>query len=69
MTNDQMNTIVSKYPRLNFLKSPEFMALPREKKEFLFQCVEDALFWVEVENTPHGEDGFQSLALAYSQMV
>lgn len=65
MTIDE---IVSKYPKLNFLKSPAFQTLTAEKQRFLLGCVEDALFWVELEKRPHVTDGFKFLTAAYGLM-
>lgn len=61
-----VNGIVSKYPRLSFLKSAAFESLPAEKKEFLLGCVEDALFWVETEAKGEKADqSFRFLAAHY----
>ena len=61
-----IETAIKKYPRLNFLRSPAFTALPEEKREFLLGCVEDALFWVEREGQPEETDlGFRFLAAHY----
>ena len=69
MTHEDIPTTVAKHPRLNFLQSPEFRALPREKQEFLLQCVEDALFWVELEKTPTADEGFKDLGIAYTRLL
>jgi hypothetical protein len=60
-----IETIIAKYPKLNWLKSPAFQSLNREKQEFLLGCVEDALFWVEQEKKPEADDGFKFLAITY----
>lgn len=60
-----IDTIVKKYPKLNFLKSPAFEGLPSSKKEFLLSCVEDALFWIEVEKKDDDSNGFKFLAAHY----
>ncbi len=54
--------IIKKFPRFAFLKSPRFQALPREKQEFYLECVEDALFWVDLDKADHPDDGFKFLA-------
>lgn len=65
MTLDQ---IITKYPKLQFMKSSAFLALPLEKQQYLAGCVEDALFWIEWERGPHVTDGFKFLASAYGLM-
>lgn len=64
-----IETIVQKYPKLGFLQSPKFAALPEEKKKFLLGCVEDALFWIDLEEKPESgkpqvTDGFKFLTAA-----
>lgn len=68
MSDNFMNidAIIEKHPKLSFLKSPAFAALPKEKREFLLGCVEDAIFWVDLEQRPcHSDDGFKFLAATY----
>lgn len=60
-----IDAIIQKYPKLNFIKSPAFESLPTEKKEFLLGCVEDALFWIEHEKKPDADDGFKFLGITY----
>ncbi len=62
MTIDE---IIQKYPKLNFLKSPLFQSLSKEKFDFLLECVEDARFWVEMEKNPSSTDGFKFLAASF----
>ncbi len=60
-----LDLIIEKYPDLGWLKSAAFRTLPREKQEFLLGCVEDALFWIDLEKKPHSSDGFKFLAATY----
>ena len=60
-----IEAIVEKYPKLSFLKSSAFRALPKEKQDFLLGCVEDALFWIDLEEKPDSSDGFKFLAATY----
>jgi hypothetical protein len=57
--------IVKKYPRLSFIKSSRFLALPREKQEFYLECIEDASFWVELDKKASPDDGFKFLASSF----
>ncbi len=57
--------VVQKYPKLDFLLSPQFQSLPPEKQKFLLDCVEDATFWIDLEGERHVTDGFKFLAAAY----
>lgn len=60
-----IDLIIEKYPTLTWLKSADFRSLPKEKQAFLLGCVEDALFWVDLEEKPHSSDGFKFLAATY----
>ena len=62
---DTIEMYVQKSPKLAFLKSPQFKMLSREKQEFFLGCVEDAIFWVDLEKQPNPNDGFKFLAAAY----
>ncbi len=69
MTYEDIQPVVAKYPRLNFLLSPEFHSLPKGKQDFLLECVEDALFWVEAEKDHRVDDGIRALAIAYTRLL
>lgn len=61
-----IETIVKKYPKLNFLQSSAFDSLPEEKKRFLLGCVEDALFWVDLDlKRDRLDQSFRFLAAHY----
>lgn len=49
----------------DFLNSPEFQALPKEKQDFILGLVEDAMFWIDLEKKPNSSDGFKFLAASY----
>lgn len=57
--------LIQRFPRLNFLKSPAFTTLPKEKKRFLLECIEDVLFWADVEKKEDSSQGFKFLAAHY----
>ena len=57
--------LVQKYPKLSFLKSTSFLSLSQEDQDFLLGCVEDALFWIELEKKPDNSDGFKFLAATF----
>jgi hypothetical protein len=60
-----IETLVRKNPKLNFLKSPQFKALSKEKQDYILGLVEDATFWIELEKKPDNNDGFKFIAAAY----
>lgn len=60
-----LDDIIAKNKKLNFLKSPAFMSLPAEKQNFLLGCLEDALFWKNLEKNPDAANGFKFLAAAF----
>ena len=60
-----IEAIVKKYPRLNFLKSPEFRSLSKEKQDYIFGLIEDNEFWIDLEKKPNSNDGFKFIAAAY----
>ncbi|MBI4374162.1 MAG: hypothetical protein HY542_04720, partial [Deltaproteobacteria bacterium] len=43
----------------------KFQALPRERQDYMLELIEDALFWVELEERPQSSDGFKFLAATY----
>jgi len=57
--------IIKRYPRLAFLADREFELLPEENQLYLKELIEDALFWVELEERSHPNDGFKFLAASY----
>lgn len=61
----RVEEIVKKYPKLAFIKSPEFLALPKEAQEFYFEVIEDAAFWVELDKKENPDDGFKFLASTF----
>ncbi len=61
-----LNEIILKYPKLKFLKhSKKIAALSAEKQQFLADLIEDAIFWIELEQKPNSGDGFKFLAATY----
>lgn len=61
-----LNELIQKYPRLNFIhQSRKFHMLPSDKQEFVIGLIEDAMFWIELEEKPNATDGFKFLAAAY----
>lgn len=60
-----LENLIHENEKLNFLRSPEFLALPKEKQEFVIGLVEDALFWIDLEKKPNSNDGFKFLAATY----
>lgn len=61
-----LNELILKYPKLRCLKSsPAYNALSPEKQEYVVGLVEDALFWVELEDKPNALDGFKFLAATF----
>jgi hypothetical protein len=61
-----LNELILKHPQLKFLKSsPGFNALPSDKQEYVIQMFDDAMFWIDLDETPHANDGFKFLASAY----
>lgn len=60
------NELILKYPKLKTLRdSPKFQALPKERQDYMVELIEDALFWIELEDKPHSSDGFKFLAATY----
>lgn len=59
------NELIKKYPKFHYLRNFEFQSLPKEKQEFILGLIEDALFWVDLEAKPNGNDGFKFLAASY----
>lgn len=57
--------LIQKFPRLNFLKSPQFKALPKEKQEYILELIDSVLFWKDLETKPASNDGFKFIAAAY----
>ena len=61
-----LNELILKHPEFKFLKNaPGFHTLPTEKQEFVVGLIEDALFWIELEEKPNANDGFKFLAATY----
>ena len=61
-----LNELIIKYPKMKFLKqAPRFNALSPEKQEIALGLIEDALFWIELEEKPHSGDGFKFLTATY----
>jgi hypothetical protein len=61
-----VESLIQKYPKLNFLKSPAFLSLAKEDQDFILGCIEDALFWVDLKEKPESSNGFKFLAAAYA---
>ena len=57
--------LVKKYPKLSFLNRPQFQGLPVENQQYLKELIDDAIFWIELEEKEHASDGFKFLAAAY----
>lgn len=57
--------LIKKYPKLSFLSRSEFQTLPEENKRYLKELLDDAIFWIELENKPNSSDGFKFLAATY----
>ncbi len=57
--------LINKYPKLAFIKSPRFQALPREKQEFYLEVLEDADFWACLAQSENPDDGFKFLASTF----
>ena len=62
MTIDQL---IEKYPKLAFIKSPAFKALPQEKQDFYLEVINDAIFWADLDKSAQPEDGFKFLASTF----
>ncbi len=61
-----LNELILKCPRLKCLKeSASFLSLPKERQDYMVELIEDALFWMELENRPNSNDGFKFLAATY----
>lgn len=61
-----LNELILKYPRFKYLRTaPSFLSLPKEKQDFVIQLLADAMFWIELEEKPTGDDGFKFLAATY----
>ena len=60
-----LSELILKYPKLRFLKDSKFMALPQELQEFVIGLLEDAMFWIELEDQPNADDGFKFLAASF----
>lgn len=61
-----LNELILKYPQFRFLKdSAKFQALPKERQEFVLGLLEDAMFWIELDDQPHADDGFKFLAASF----
>lgn len=60
--------LIDKYPRIKLLmQMPSFQKLTKEKQEYVLGCLEDALFWFEMENEEkqgNEGNGFHFLAAA-----
>lgn len=61
-----LNELILKYPKLEFLKhSRKILSLSAEDQEFIVELMEDALFWIDLEEKPSSGDGFKFLAATY----
>lgn len=61
-----LNELILKYPQLKFLKqSGQFLSLSKERQDFVIGLLEDAMFWIELDSKPNGNDGFKFLAASY----
>jgi hypothetical protein len=61
-----INEFILKHPQFRFIKhSRQFNALPLEKQEFVIGLLEDAIFWIDLDEKPNASDGFKFLAAAY----
>ena len=61
-----LNELILKYPQLKFLKSaPHFLALPKDRQDFVIGLLEDAMFWIELDKNPDSSHGFKFLAASY----
>ncbi len=63
--NLNVDELIVKFPRLNFLKSREFKSLPKDKQDYIFGLIEDVMFWKDLETKPSSSDGFKFIAAAY----
>lgn len=64
--NMTLNELVLKYPQFRFLKNSRKIAvLTSEEQEFVAGLLEDAMFWVELDEKPNSSDGFKFLAATY----
>ena len=61
MDPQKLKQLIQKYPKLSFLKSPEFKSLPKEKQDYVYGLIDDAEFWVEQEKNPESDKRFMFL--------
>lgn len=61
-----INELVLKYPQFRFLRqSVKICALSPEEQEYISGLLEDAMFWIELEEKPNSTDGFKFLAATF----
>ncbi|MBI2082386.1 MAG: hypothetical protein HYT76_02340 [Deltaproteobacteria bacterium] len=58
--------LILKQPKLKALfDSPKFLSLPKDRQDYMVDLIEDALFWIDLDDKPHSSDGFKFLAATY----
>lgn len=63
--NQQIEKLVARFPRLSFLKTPQFQALSTEDQEYILELIDDAKFWYEEEKRGRADRGFKFLASTF----
>ncbi len=66
MRQSAIDKLIQKNSKFDFLKSPQFLALPSEKQDFILELAEDVMFWRDIEMKPESDrDGFKFIAASY----
>lgn len=61
-----LKELILKYPKLRFIQnSARFQTLSPRMKEYVIGLIEDAMFWLDLEEKPGTDDGFKFLAASY----
>ncbi|OGP14521.1 MAG: hypothetical protein A3I75_00805 [Deltaproteobacteria bacterium RIFCSPLOWO2_02_FULL_50_16] len=58
MDPKKIKDLIRRYPRLSFLDSPQFRALPKEKQDYVYGLIEDAQFWIDQDKNPESDNRF-----------
>ncbi len=61
-----INELILKHPQFRFLQyARQFNRLTLEQQEFVVGLIEDAMFWLDLDEKPNSSDGFKFLAASY----